>query len=314
MMQYVYYVKLIVNIVGLVNLHYLCTKLEKVCNMKKFIYLFIYIVLAISCTSDKSKAEQNVIYVSIAPIKPLVEGVVGDDFTIKVLVPMGASPEMFEPTARQFVELNEAKLIFGTGLLDFEQQLLKRVHNRSKVIDLSRGINTISGNCSHTHNHKHCHPGVDPHIWCSPKCIDIMAKNTYNAIVAMVPDKDYTTAYSALNEQIKELDSVVTKLCNNSSLPYFIIYHPALTYLARDYNLEQVAIEHEGKEPSAKHLATIIERARRDGMKRVFYQSEFPESSVAIVAEDIGAETVEINPLDENIFENIVTIATLITE
>lgn len=141
-----------------------------------------------------------------------------------------------------------------------------------------------------------------------------MAKNTYNAIVAMVPDKDYATAYSALNEQIKELDSVVTKLCNNSSLPYFIIYHPALTYLARDYNLEQVAIEHEGKEPSAKHLATIIERARRDGMKRVFYQSEFPESSVAIVAEDIGAETVEINPLDENIFENIVTIATLITE
>ena len=141
-----------------------------------------------------------------------------------------------------------------------------------------------------------------------------MAKNMYNAIVAMVPDKDYFTAYSTLNERIKELDSVVTKLCNNSSLPYFIIYHPALTYLARDYNLEQVAIEHEGKEPSAKHLATIIERARRDGMKRVFYQSEFPESSVAIVAEDIGAETVEINPLDENIFENIVTIATLITE
>ena len=130
----------------------------------------------------------------------------------------------------------------------------------------------------------------------------------YNALVAMVPDKDYATAFSTLNERIKELDSVVTKLCNNSSLPYFIIYHPALTYLARDYNLEQVAIEHEGKEPSAKHLATIIERARCDGMKRVFYQSEFPESSVAIVAEDIGAETVEINPLDENIFENIVEI------
>ena len=285
--------------------------------MRKILYLFIYIALAMklySCNNIEKKSYDNTIFVSIAPLKPIVEAIVGDDFSVEVLVPAGASPETFEPTPKQFIALNESVMVLSTGLLDFEKSILQRVHDQSKVINLSQGIATIAGSCSHTHHGKHCHHGVDPHIWCSPKCIDIMAKNMYNALVAMVPDKDYTTAYSALNEQIKELDSVVTKLCNNSSLPYFIIYHPALTYLARDYNLEQVAIEHEGKEPSAKHLATIIERARRDGIKRVFYQSEFPESSVAIVAEDIGAETVEINPLDENIFENIVTIATLITE
>lgn len=285
--------------------------------MRKILYLFIYIALAMmlySCNNIEKKSYDNTIFVSIAPLKPIVEAIVGDDFSVEVLVPAGASPETFEPTPKQFIALNESVMVLSTGLLDFEKSLLQRVHDQSKVINLSQGIATIAGSCSHTHHGKHCHHGVDPHIWCSPKCIDIMAKNTYNALVAMVPDKDFSTAYSTLNERIKELDSVVTKLCNNSSLPYFIIYHPALTYLARDYNLEQVAIEHEGKEPSAKHLATIIERARRDGMKRVFYQSEFPESSVAIVAEDIGAETVEINPLDENIFENIATIATLITE
>ena len=285
--------------------------------MRKILYLFIYIALAMllySCKNIEKKSYDNTIFVSIAPLKPIVEAIVGDDFSVEVLVPAGASPETFEPTPKQFIALNESVMVLSTGLLDFEKSILQRVHDQSKVINLSQGITTIAGSCSHTHHGKHCHHGVDPHIWCSPKCIDIMAKNTYNAIVAMVPDKDYTTAYSTLNERIKELDSVVTKLCNNSSLPYFIIYHPALTYLARDYNLEQVAIEHEGKEPSAKHLATIIERARRDGIKRVFYQSEFPESSVAIVAEDIGAETVEINPLDENIFENLATIATLITE
>ena len=285
--------------------------------MRKILYLFIYIALAMmlySCKNIEKKNYDNTIFVSIAPLKPIVEAMVGDDFSVEVLVPAGASPETFEPTPKQFIALNESVMVLSTGLLDFEKSILQRVHDQSKVINLSQGIATIAGSCSHTHHGKHCHHGVDPHIWCSPKCIDIMAKNMYNALVAMVPDKDYATAYSTLNEQIKELDSVVTKLCNNSSLPYFIIYHPALTYLARDYNLEQVAIEHEGKEPSAKHLATIIERARCDGMKRVFYQSEFPESSVAVIAEDIGAETVEINPLDENIFENIVTIATLITE
>ena len=75
-----------------------------------------------------------------------------------------------------------------------------------------------------------------------------------------------------------------------------------------------MAIENEGKEPSAKRIAEIIDRARRDGIKRVFYQSEFPASSVAIVAEDIGAEAVEINPLGENIFDNIREMVTLITE
>ena len=142
-----------------------------------------------------------------------------------------------------------------------------------------------------------------------------MARNAHNAIVAVMPDSlHYTTAYNALNERITALDKEVAELANNASLPYFIIYHPALTYLARDYGLEQVAIENDGKEASAKRIAQIISKARTDGIKSVFYQSEFPESSVKIVCEDIGANAVEINPLAEDIFTNIRKIARLITE
>ena len=93
-----------------------------------------------------------------------------------------------------------------------------------------------------------------------------------------------------------------------------MIYHPALTYLARDYGLIQVAVENEGKEPSAKHLAHIIELARQKGIKHILYQSEFPASSVEIICRDIDATAVEINPLDEDIFTNIRNIVTLIME
>lgn len=283
--------------------------------MKRILYLFIYIVLAVSCAGNKNQSDEKVIYVSIAPIKPIVEAIVGDDFTVEILVPAGASPESFEPTPKQFIALNKAQLVLGTGLLDFEQQLLKRIHNQNKVIDLSRGIVTISGSCSHTHHGKHCHHGIDPHIWCSPKSLSIMARNAHNAIVAAMPDSvQYTAAYSALSERITALDNEVAELASNASLPYFIIYHPALTYLARDYGLEQIAIENDGKEASAKRLAQIISKARVDGIKSVFYQSEFPESSVQIICEDIGANAVEINPLAEDIFTNIRDIARLITE
>lgn len=283
--------------------------------MKRILYLFIYIVLAVSCAGNKNQSDEKVIYVSIAPIKPIVEAIVGDDFTVEILVPAGASPESFEPTPKQFIALNKAQLVLGTGLLDFEQQLLKRIHNQNKVIDLSRGIVTISGSCSHTHHGKHCHHGIDPHIWCSPKSLSIMARNAHNAIVAAMPDSvQYTAAYSTLNERITTLDNEVAELASNASLPYFIIYHPALTYLARDYGLEQIAIENDGKEASAKRLAQIISKARVDGIKSVFYQSEFPESSVQIICKDIGANAVEINPLAEDIFTNIRDIARLITE
>lgn len=283
--------------------------------MKRILYLFIYIVLTVSCAGNKNQSAEKVIYISIAPIKPIVEAIVGDDFTVEILVPAGASPESFEPTPKQFIALNKAQLVLGTGLLDFEQQLLKRIHNQNKVIDLSRGIVTISGSCSHTHHGKHCHHGIDPHIWCSPKSLSIMARNAHNAIVAAMPDSvQYTAAYSTLSERITALDNEVAELASNASLPYFIIYHPALTYLARDYGLEQIAIENDGKEASAKRLAQIISKARVDGIKSVFYQSEFPESSVQIICEDIGANAVEINPLAEDIFTNIRDIARLITE
>ena len=301
--------------IGLHFCQFCITFVETLVEMKRIIYLFIYIALSVSCVGNKNKSNEKVIYVSIAPIKPIVEAIVGDDFKVEVLVPAGASPESFEPSPKQFIAMNKAQIILGTGLLDFEQQLLKRIHNQSKIVDLSHGIVTISGSCSHTHHGKHCHHGVDPHIWCSPKSLSIMARNAHNAIVAVMPDSlHYTTAYNALNERITALDKEVAELANNASLPYFIIYHPALTYLARDYGLEQVAIENDGKEASAKRIAQIISKARTDGIKSVFYQSEFPESSVKIVCEDIGANAVEINPLAEDIFTNIREIARLITE
>jgi len=81
---------------------------------------------------------------------------------------------------------------------------------------------------------------------------------------------------------------------------YFIVYHPALTYYARDYGLRQVAIEADGKEPSAKQLTAVIRQAREDGVRRIFYQNQFPASTVEIIARDIDAEYVEIDPLDED--------------
>ena len=291
-------------------------------NKLKAIIAIFAIFLFVGCAERKVVIENRAV-VSIAPLKPLVENILGDDFEVSVLVPQGASPETFEPTPKQLREVETARFVFGTGLLEFEQELLHRITRNEQIINLSQGIELIAGTCSHAHHahtttcehgHHHAH-GIDPHIWCSPKALGKMAENTYNAIAREMPDSTkYGERYTALCIKLLELDEEVTELCRQSPHSTFFIYHPALTYLARDYGLTQVAVEHEGKEPSAKHLSRIIEQARAEGVKHIFYQSEFPASSVEVICNDIGATAVEINPLEEDIFSNIRQIATLITE
>ena len=267
---------------------------------------------------DDGKAQ---IFVSIAPLRPLVSAIVGDDFDISILVPAGASPESFEPTARQFIALNDAKAIFAVGLIDFERNLLSKIEDKGKIVDLSHGIHLIAGSCSHNHsNHNNCSHshhahGIDPHIWTSPVALKIMAQNAYNSIAAAYPDSTkYNSNFERLNAQLGSLDSSVRTLCDGARTRQFIIYHPALTYLARDYDLEQISIEQDGKEPSVRRLAGVIDNARANGIKRIFYQSTYPRSTVEVVAEDIEAEPIEIDPLREDIFTNIEEITRLITE
>ena len=279
----------------------------------------VLVALFVSC-GDRKVVVENRAVVSIAPLKPLVEGILGDDFEVTVLVPQGASPETFEPTPKQLSEVESARFVFSTGLLEFEQELLHRIARNEQIINLSQGINLLAGTCSHAHHthtkcsHNHAH-GIDPHIWCSPKSLAKMTENIYNAIAREMPDSvNYDKNYTTLCIKLLELDEEISELCRQSPRSTFVIYHPALTYLARDYGLTQIAVEHEGKEPSAKHLAKIIEQARAEGVKHIFYQSEFPASSVEVICKDTNATAVEINPLDEDIFENIRHIVTLITK
>ena len=268
----------------------------------------------LSACSPQPASQEKTLYVSILPIRSLVKEIVGEDFRIEVLVPPGASPETFEPTPRQFIGLNEAQLVFNVGLLEFETALLDKIEDRTKIVDLSRGIVRIEGSCAHAgrNGSDHAH-GVDPHVWTSPRALQRMAKNAYEAIHARWPDSaKYTANHARLQEELRQLDLRTAEKIARSGIRYFIIYHPALTYYARDYGLRQEAVEADGKEPSAKRLTALIRQARKDGIGRILYQNQFPVSVVETIALDIGAECTEIDPLREDAIANIDSITDLI--
>ena len=280
-----------------------------------YLYLLFLSLFTTGCTSSTRQTDKERLYVSILPLRSLVEQIVGDDFKVDVLVPAGASPESFEPTPRQYVALNRSKLVFNVGLIDFENTLLAKVEDQEKVVNLSRGIELIAGTCSHgSHGHTHTH-GIDPHVWTSPRALQKMAENAYEAIRKAYPDSvKYETNYRLLQQELKALDERTAARIAASDVEYFIIYHPALTYYARDYGLRQIAIEADGKEPSAKQLTQIIRQAREDGVRRILYQSQFPASAVEVIARDIDAQYVEGDPLREDVIANIEEITGIITQ
>ena len=98
--------------------------------MKKIILFILLILLVCGCSSPKDASGEKTIYVTITPLKAIVEEITCGDFDVEVVVPDGASPETYEPTAKQLAKINEAQLIFSIGLIDFERAIIKRIDNR----------------------------------------------------------------------------------------------------------------------------------------------------------------------------------------
>ncbi|MBO5686405.1 MAG: zinc ABC transporter substrate-binding protein, partial [Alistipes sp.] len=208
-----------------------------------------------------------------------------------------------------------AQWIFHTGLIDFEQSLLTKIDHQEKLANLHEGIELLAGSCSHHHSHKHPHHhGIDPHIWTSPRALQQMAATMYATIHAAYPDSvRYTANYERLQAQLIALDQRTEEQIAESGIRSFVVYHPALTYYARDYGLTQEAIEQEGKEPSARQLAALIRKARSEGVRTILYQRQFPRSSVETLAADIDAQAIEFDPLAEDIVSQIDSITSWIT-
>ena len=244
-------------------------------------------------------------------MQSIIEEITAGDFEVEVIVPKGASPETFEPTPKQVTSFSDAEFIFSTGLIDFEQSLVKRISGDAEVVNLSKDIELIAGSCSHgNHQHKH---GVDPHIWTSPRALRTMVTNAHDAIMAHYPDSvRYTEATERLLERIDALDTYCATRIEAEGVEAMMIYHPAYTYYARDYGIEQIAIEHDGKEPSLRQTTALIEKAKEHGVKAILRQPQYSEDKVRAIANDAGAEIITTDPLSEDILAEIERVTEII--
>lgn len=276
-------------------------------KMRYILWLAVIVCIFSGCSSV-AKTDENTVFVTIEPLRYLTEQVAGSQWKVVTMVPEGSSPETYDPTPVQLVQLSGSRAFFAVGYLGFEKQWLDNIKENAKGVafyNTGDGIELIEG---HHHHHHHDgdeddddenEEGVDPHIWTTPKNALQMARNICSAFCQMdaAHAEDYQHNLMELEKTIMKTDSAIRQQCAQGVQPAFAIYHPSLTYFAKDYGIQQICIEEDGKEPSPSQLQSLVKKCRENQVRTIFIQAEFNTQNAETLAKEIGAQLVPINPL-----------------
>jgi zinc transport system substrate-binding protein len=230
-----------------------------------------------------------------------------------VLIPPGANPATYELSPSQMQKIDRAVAYFKVGSgLPFEEIWLDKISKlnpKMKIIDCSKNIEIMSG-AADAHATEGAH-GQDPHIWLSPRNAKIMVSNIAKGMAEV--DSGNATTYeknaSVYQTKLDQLDITIRNEFEGITNRNFLIYHPAWGYFARDYDLNQIPIEIEGKEPRAADLTALVKLAKEKNLQTVFASPEFNTESARTIAKEIGGKVELIDPLAKDYGSNLTSVA-----
>ncbi|MDD2315068.1 MAG: zinc ABC transporter substrate-binding protein [Proteiniphilum sp.] len=274
--------------------------------MRKYYLFILFPILLLACQMGNKKetsGQKAVLTVTIEPQRYFLEQIVGDAFKINTLVPPGTSPETYEPAPSVMVEMGNSLIYFMVGDLGFEKAWSKRLAANNPnitLVECATGIERVELGNHVEHGHDHIHGDTDPHFWSSPRAVKIMTANMLEAVVKADPANEeiYRTNFDRFARQLDETDSLIQDKLAHVTSRGFIIYHPALAYFAKDYNLYQHSVEFQGKNPSPSQIKALVDLARREQINTLFIQKGFDAKNMEVIAREIGAEVFEIDPLN----------------
>jgi zinc transport system substrate-binding protein len=283
----------------------------------RFIFFVVILVLTASGYVSRADAELRV-FVSIAPEADFVERIAGSGVAVNVLVGPGQNHHTFEPTPKQMADMAGANVYFSIGL-PFEKRLLEKIRSANpslKCVDVSSGVAfrvmEESEESAEAHGGgEHEHGAVDPHCWLSPGNAKIIAMNICAAFKDVAPERapEFERGLVVLLRALDDCDARVRAALAPYKGRSFYVYHPAFGYFADAYGLRQIPVELEGKEPTAKQLADLIERAKKEKVRMIFVQRQFPSKAAEAIAKEVGGAVVPLDPLARDYIANYESMA-----
>ncbi|MBT2696135.1 zinc ABC transporter substrate-binding protein [Bacillus sp. ISL-40] len=283
--------------------------------MKKLIGTFIIFLLflsgcsnAVSTKNEKTSEGSNKLQIvtTFYPMYYFAQKVAGNSANVELLVPNGAEPHDWEPTAKDMAKIQDADMfIYNSRYFEsWTEKVLKSINDSNlNVVEASNGIELMDALESEEEEHNSEHASAkDPHVWLSPVLAQQEVENIAKALEHADPkNKDQFEKNAAdLNSQLTDLDRLYKETIDKAKKKEFVTQHAAFGYLAKQYGLTQIPIAglSPDVEPTLGKLAALTELTKKDNVKIIYFE-ELTSSKVAqTLADEIGAKTEVLNPLE----------------
>jgi zinc transport system substrate-binding protein len=240
------------------------------------------------------------VMVTILPQAEFARAVGGSHVNVTVMVPPGQEPHTYAPKPSQMRDLESADIYFALGSgIEFELVWMERFTELNRgmlVVDGSDGVHMID---------------KDPHIWLSPRNVEAMVQNLEHGLEEVDPANASDYNHNAI-EYLKRLDrldkniSAALELLTHREL---LVLHPAWAYFARDYGLNETAIQYQGKDPTTQYFAQVIDFAKENDIKVIFAEPQFSTRTADEMASEIGGAVVLVDDLAEDYIDNLQAVA-----
>ena len=250
-----------------------------------------------------------IVAVTIVPQKTFVEAVCKDKVDVVTLVPPGSSPETYEPSPMEMEQFSDASLYFAIGV-PVEEAYILPMAGEVKTIALHEAVAKVYPDLTFENGER------DAHIWLSPKRVMVMVEQIAAEMSSLDEENSafYEANAKAYLEELAEADAEIRASLAGIKNRKFVVFHPAFGYLAEEYDLEMFSLEEEGKEATAAHLQEMIDLAKEENIKVIFYQEEIDSSQSEAYAEEIGGKTAPLEPLAADYTENLKRMAAVMAE
>ncbi len=281
--------------------------------MRSLSILSLLLIILSGC-GHGHQDDRDAIAVSFEPQAWLLKQIAGDDFEIITLLPAGSDPETYQPSIGTMKGLGKAEAFFTLGTDGFEKSLTSNISSNFpelKVIDCTESVEKIIG--AHGHNdhdgHNHDDGEFDPHILSSLKNSILIADNITRYLTVLHPEKAdaYRASGKKLKERLQAMNDSIAKM--NLLGKSFAMRHPSLSYFARDYGLEQISLQDNGKETSPIQMKKRMEEIKKHGTKVFIIEKEHFSPGDEETARQLGLKTVEVSLNSSSWLDDLMKIA-----
>jgi ABC-type Zn uptake system ZnuABC Zn-binding protein ZnuA len=258
--------------------------------------LLVFLFLLAACESRPAQTQSAgpqklTVVTTLTVLADLIQQVGGDKVQVKALVPPGGEVHTYQPTPDDIKSVAQAKIVFYNGA-HLEEWLDETIRSAGKpnlpIVVLSDGLSLI----------KESGDEPNPHLWLDvtnakayvEKIRDGLSKgDSANAGYYADRAKSYLPQLDELDQWIQtEVDKIP------KARRKLVTFHDAFPYFAKRYgfSLHGALVASPGKEPSARDLAALARRIKREQVPAVFAEAQFNPKAMEVLASDTGVRVI----------------------